>query len=54
MSYAGPDWYIADQDYTGKKYVKDTLVSRCGNATPPPFAEAMVRANLPEFCVSRE
>ncbi|AJB03663.1 methyltransferase [Salmonella enterica subsp. enterica serovar 4,[5],12:i:-] len=24
------------------------------NAVPPPFAEALVRANLPELCVSRE
>lgn len=23
------------------------------NAVPPPFAEALVRANLPELCVSR-
>lgn len=45
-----PEWYIIDQDYTGKKYPKDKQVARCGNAVPPPFAEALVRANLPEMC----
>ncbi|HCW3115151.1 DNA cytosine methyltransferase [Citrobacter amalonaticus] len=49
-----PDWYIIDQDYRGKRYAKDKQVARCGNAVPPPFAEALVRANLPELCVSRE
>lgn len=49
-----PEWYIIDQDYTGKKYPKDKQVARCGNAVPPPFAEALVRANLPELCQSRE
>ena len=28
--------------------------SRCGNAVPPPFAEALVRANLPELCQPKE
>lgn len=45
-----PEWYIIDQDYSGKKYAKDKQVARCGNAVPPPFAEALVRANLPELC----
>ncbi len=45
-----PEWYIIDQDYRGKKYAKDKQVARCGNAVPPPFAEALVRANLPELC----
>lgn len=45
-----PSWYIIDQDYRGKKYPKDKQVARCGNAVPPPFAEALVRANLPEMC----
>ncbi len=49
-----PEWYIIDQDYKGKKYAKDKQVARCGNAVPPPFAEALVRANLPELCVTRE
>ena len=49
-----PDWYVIDQDYRGVKYAKDKQVARCGNAVPPPFAEALVRANLPELCVSKE
>jgi len=49
-----PEWYIIDQDFRGVKYAKDKQVARCGNAVPPPFAEALVRANLPELCVSRE
>jgi DNA (cytosine-5)-methyltransferase 1 len=52
--YAGqgfPDNYIIDRDYTGKPYPKTEQVARCGNAVPPPFADALVRANLPEFCV---
>jgi len=49
-----PSWYIIDQDYSGKKYAKDNQVARCGNAVPPPFAEALVRANLPEMCVAKE
>ena len=49
-----PDWYIIDQDYRGVKYAKDKQVARCGNAVPPPFAEALVRANLPEMCITRE
>ncbi|MBL5825395.1 DNA cytosine methyltransferase [Serratia fonticola] len=48
-----PSWYIIDQDYKGNKYAKDKQVARCGNAVPPPFAEALVRANLPEMCVPR-
>lgn len=49
-----PDWYIIDQDYRGVKYAKDKQVARCGNAVPPPFAEALVRANLPEMCRPKE
>lgn len=49
-----PDWYIIDQDYRGKRYAKDKQVARCGNAVPPPFAEALVRANLPELCQTKE
>ncbi|QHA85577.1 DNA cytosine methyltransferase [Serratia rhizosphaerae] len=48
-----PGWYIIDQDYRGVKYAKDKQVARCGNAVPPPFAEALVRANQPELCVSQ-
>lgn len=49
-----PEWYIIDQDFRGVKYAKDKQVARCGNAVPPPFAEALVRANLPELCQSKE
>ncbi|MBE0005132.1 DNA cytosine methyltransferase [Citrobacter freundii] len=49
-----PEWYIIDQDYSGKKYAKDKQVARCGNAVPPPFAEALVRANLPELCQQKQ
>lgn len=45
-----PSWYVIDRDYRGVKYAKDKQVARCGNAVPPPFAEALVRANLPEMC----
>lgn len=45
-----PEWYIIDRDYRGNRYAKDKQVARCGNAVPPPFAEALVRANLPELC----
>lgn len=49
-----PEWYIIDQDFRGVKYAKDKQVARCGNAVPPPFAEALVRANLPELCHQKE
>ncbi|EPK2204241.1 DNA cytosine methyltransferase [Klebsiella pneumoniae] len=49
-----PEWYIINRDYRGVKYAKDKQVARCGNAVPPPFAEALVRANLPEMCQTRE
>ncbi len=45
-----PPDYIIDRDHTGKEYGKAKQVARCGNAVPPPFAEALVRANLPELC----
>lgn len=45
-----PDNYIIDHDFEGKAYPKTAQVARCGNAVPPPFAEALVRANLPELC----
>lgn len=49
-----PDWYVIDQDYKGNKYTRAEQVARCGNAVPPPFAEALVKANLPELCVINE
>ena len=41
--------YIIEKDYKGNVYPKDKQVARCGNAVCPPLAEAMVRANLPEW-----
>lgn len=49
-----PEWYIIDRDYRGVKYAKDKQVARCGNAVPPPFAEALVRANVPEMCLKKD
>lgn len=49
-----PKWYIIDRDYLGNRYPKDKQVARCGNAVPPQFAEALVRANLPEMCIERQ
>ena len=45
-----PADYIIDHDYTGREYPKAKQVARCGNAVPSPFATALVRANLPEWC----
>ena len=45
-----PPDYIIDHDYMGNVYGKTKQVARCGNAVCPPLAEAMVRANLPEWC----
>ncbi|MCM3111655.1 DNA cytosine methyltransferase [Lederbergia lenta] len=45
-----PGDYIIDQNHEGKKYPKTAQVARVGNSVPPPFAEALVRANLPEMC----
>jgi len=45
-----PPTYIIDRDADGKAYPKSAQVARCGNSVPPPFAEALVRANLPEMC----
>lgn len=49
-----PPDYIIDRDYTGKKYSKAKQVARCGNSVPPPFAEALVRANLPDMAFRRK
>jgi len=45
-----PADYIIDHDADGNKYPKTAQVARCGNAVPPPFAKALVEANLPELC----
>lgn len=49
-----PPDYIIGLDYTGKTYPRTKQVARCGNAVPPPFAEALVRANLPEMCCNKK
>ncbi|ARB84852.1 MULTISPECIES: DNA cytosine methyltransferase [Yersinia] len=48
-----PSDYIIDRDIDGTLWPKSEQVARCGNAVPPPFAEALVRANMPELCVCR-
>ena len=48
-----PPDYVIDRDYTGKPYGKSKQVARCGNAVCPPMAEAVVRANFPEWCGGR-
>ena len=45
-----PDDYIIDRDWQGNEYKKTDQVARCGNAVCPPLAEALVRANMPEWC----
>lgn len=47
-----PDDYVIDHDYTGKKYSRTEQVRRCGNAVCPPIPAALVKANLPELCIS--
>ncbi len=49
-----PKSYIIDRDCDGKRYSKAAQVARCGNAVPPPLAEYLVRANLPEMCIKDE
>jgi DNA (cytosine-5)-methyltransferase 1 len=48
-----PKSYIIDRDADGRPYPKHEQVARCGNSVPPPFAEALVRANLPELCIPK-
>lgn len=45
-----PGEYIIDRDDEGNSYPKSAQVARVGNSVPPPFAEHLVRANLPELC----
>lgn len=47
-----PEDYIIDHDYTGKVYPRSEQVRRCGNAVCPPIPMALVKANMPEICVS--
>ena len=44
-----PEDYIIEFDVNGKPYSKKEQIARCGNAVCPPMAEAVVRANLPEY-----
>ncbi|MEG2513987.1 MAG: DNA cytosine methyltransferase, partial [Bacteroidaceae bacterium] len=46
-----PDDYVIDKDFEGKAYSRKEQIKRCGNAVPPPFANALVKANLPELCI---
>lgn len=46
-----PPDYIIEVDYLGNAYPKSKQVERCGNAVCPALAEAMVKANFPEYCV---
>lgn len=46
-----PANYIIDHDCDGNAYPRAKQVARCGNAVTPPVATALVRANLPEYCV---
>lgn len=43
-----PGDYIIDRDLDGNAITKSEQVKRCGNAVPPPFGLALVRANLPD------
>lgn len=45
-----PADYIIERDYLGNEYPKSKQVARCGNAVCCVLAEAMVRANFPEWC----
>lgn len=49
-----PADYVISVDQNGKPIPKAKQVARCGNAVPPPFAEALVRANLPELCADKK
>lgn len=39
--------------FHGNPIKRADQVARCGNAVCPAVAEALVRANLPEYCVGR-
>lgn len=46
-----PSDYIIDHDAEGHPYPKSKQVARCGNAVTPPVPAALVRVNLPEYCL---
>ena len=45
-----PHDYIIDKDVNGNPITRADQVARCGNAVCPAVAEALTRANLPEYC----
>jgi len=52
--YCESVWDVDPRKVTaGRPYPKHEQVARCGNSVPPPFAEALVRANLPELCIPK-
>ncbi|WP_036713523.1 DNA cytosine methyltransferase [Paenibacillus ehimensis] len=46
-----PDSYIIDPVYNGKPFTQAEQVAKCGNSVSPVIPAALVRANLPEYCV---
>ncbi|MCB8818678.1 DNA cytosine methyltransferase [Desulfosporosinus shakirovi] len=46
-----PPNYIIDVDYYGNAYPRSAQVARCGHSVPPPFATALIWANMPEICM---
>lgn len=44
-----PDNYLFEYYPDGKKITHAEKIKRVGNSVPPPFADALVRANLPEM-----
>ncbi len=45
------DDYVIDPSYRGKPLTKTAQIRLCGNSVCPAVPAALVRANLPEFCV---
>lgn len=48
-----PEDYKIEFDVNGKPYSKKEQIARCGNAVCPPMAEAVVKANLPEYASAK-
>lgn len=49
-----PRDYEIEVGASGKAMSKAKQIARCGNSVPPVFAEALVKANLPEYAVAKE
>lgn len=47
-----PKDYIIDHDCDGREISRSEQVKKCGNMVCPPIPAALVRANLPEMCVT--